>query len=154
MPDIGFDLDVAVLKSKFGSERLTIERALTRVRLTEHLTGGTYDIVHLVIVVDPASGDLYFSPIDFDTYRPITDVVDKLPAAGFAELLEGSRTRLVVLATCHAESLAHEVAHYATMVASKAIINGPQAAAWADTFYMLLREARLPFGRLRSRDRR
>ena len=94
--------------------------------------------MHLVIAVDPASGDLYFSPIDFDTYRPITDVVDKLPAAGFAELLEGSRTRLVVLATCHAKLLAHEVADYATMVASKAIINGPQAAAWEDTFYMLL----------------
>ena len=137
-PGLGFNFDVDVLESKFGSERLTIERALTSARLTEHLTGGTYDIVHLVTAVDPVSGDMYFSPIDFGTYRPATDVVDKLPAAGLANLLAASGTRLVVLATCHAKLLAHEVAHVATMAASKAIISGRQAAAWEEIFYGLL----------------
>ena len=133
---LGFDLDVAVVESAFPSA--TVERNLTRKRLTELLLGDTFEIIHLVTAVDPESGDLIFSPIDFDTYQPLGDTVDRMSAEAFADLLRESETRLVVLATCKALLLAVDVADVATMAASDAVINGTEAAEWAESFYGLL----------------
>ena len=135
---LGFDLDVGVVESAFPSA--TIERNLTRKRLTELLLRDTYEIIHLVTAVDPESGDLIFSPIDFETYEPLGDTVDRMSAEAFADLLRESQTRLVVLATCKALLLAVDVADVATMAASDAIIKSTEAAEWAESFYGLLRQ--------------
>jgi hypothetical protein len=134
---LGFDLDVGVVEATFPAA--TIERKLTRKRLTELLLGDTYEIIHLVTAVDPETGDLIFSPIDFGTYRPLDGgPVDRMTAGAFADLLRESETRLVVLATCKALLLAVDVSDVATMAASDAIISGTEAAEWAESFYGLL----------------
>ena len=97
-----------------------------------------FDIVHLVLAVDPDNGDLIFSQIDFTTYKTATSSPDRMSAEGFAALLVESNTRLVVLATCKALLLAVEVAHVANMAASDAIISGVQAAEWEESFYGML----------------
>lgn len=139
-PEIGFDLDVGVLQAAFGAERVTVERALTRRRLTELLTQQRFDIVHLVLKVDSKTGDLIFSPIEFATSRPTTAKVDKMPPDGVASLLGESQTALVVLATCKALRLAVEMARFTNMAGTEDEITGEQAAEWAECFYDLLRQ--------------
>lgn len=143
-PSLGFHLDVAVLERTFP-QQVTVESKLTRKRLLELLTGQRFDIVHLVLAVDPDNGDLVFSPIDFDTYKPATSKPDKMSPASFANLLVESSTRLVVLATCNAMLLAIEVAHVANMAASDREITGETAAEWEECFYGLLAQGKSLF---------
>jgi hypothetical protein len=154
-PSLGFHLDVDIVRSVFGPERVTVDRALTRRRLTELLTGERFDVVHLVLAVDPANGDLVFGPVDAATEgagaagvvapgggrRP----AERLSAAGFADLITESGTRLVVLATCNALLLAVQVSHVANMAASDTDVSGEAAAEWEDCFYHLLRQGRSVF---------
>ena len=131
-----FDVDVAVLEGIFPGQ-VVIERRLTSDRLRRLLTTQTFDIVHLVLPVDPESGDLLFSPVG-SGHNPSTPKVDKMLPEFFATLLVESKTRLVVLATCYALYLAVEVARIANMIATKAIVNGEQMAEWSECFYGLL----------------
>ena len=57
-PEVRFDLDVDVLRSVFGEEHVTVEAAVTRRRLTDLLTSGRFDIVHLVAPVEQRTGAL------------------------------------------------------------------------------------------------
>lgn len=134
-----FDLDVEVLHSTLGAAHVTVERALTRRRLTELLTQERYEIVHLVLAVDRESGSLVFTPTDELTHQP-SGRAEKLPPEGLADLLVESQTRLVVLATCEALLLAVEIAHVANMAAADAIIRAQDAAEWSQCFYGLLRQ--------------
>lgn len=139
-PAMGFDLDAGVLQQAFGVERVTVERALTRKRLTELLTQQRFDIVHLVLAVEPKSGDLLFSAIDLATAQPVGGRVDKLPPEGLVRLLAEAQTSLVVLATCKALRLAVELARHTNMAGTEQEISGEQAADWAECFYGLLRQ--------------
>jgi hypothetical protein len=140
-PSLGFHLDVAVLEAAFP-QKVTVESKLTRKRLLELLTNQRFDIVHLVLAIDPETGDLVFSPIDFVTYKPATPHADRMTPASFAALLLESQTSLVVLATCRALLLAVEVAHVANMAASDTEITGAAAAEWAECFYSLLAQGK------------
>ena len=139
---MGFDLDVGVLQGAFGTERVTVERALTRKRLIELLTQQRFDIVHLVLAVDSKSGALTFSPVDLGTLQPSGGRVDRMPPEGLVTLLEESKTSLVVLATCRALRLAVELARTTNMAGTEEDISGEQAADWADCFYQLLRQGK------------
>ena len=138
---LGFHLDVAVLEKAFP-KRVEIEPKLTRKRICDLLTSQHFDIVHLVLAVDPHNADLIFSPIDFTTYRPTTSSRDIISAEGFAALLVESNTRLVVLATCRALLLAVEVANVANMAAADGEITGAEAAEWEECFYGLLAQGK------------
>lgn len=144
-PRLGFDVDVQIVESTFGAQRVTVERGLTRKRLTELLTRERFDIIHLVMAVNQATGDLVFSPIDMETLEPATADVEKLPPASFAALLVESRSRLVVLSTCNALLLGVEVAHVANMAATEVEIKVEAATEWADCFYGLLVQGRSIF---------
>jgi hypothetical protein len=144
-PSLGFQLDVEVLRSAFGAHRVTVETAVTRKRLTDLLTSEHFDIIHLVLAVEPESGALVFTPVDLDTSKPATDHVERLPPGGLAALLTESQTRVVVLATCKALLLAVDVAHVANMAAADAIITGEAAAEWSECFYGLLRQGKSVF---------
>jgi hypothetical protein len=142
-PALGFDLDVKILEQQFPG-RVVVERDLTRKRLVELLTDRKrrFDIVHLVVAVDPRDGSIIFSPIDVDTLKPATSMPDILPPTGFANLLRDTQASLVVLATCNALLLAVEVAHVANMAASDAVITGEEAAEWEGVFYSFLAQGR------------
>ncbi len=139
-PSLGFDGDVAVLEQVFGTQRVVVERTLSRRRLSDLLSTQRFDIVHLVAGVDPATGDVIFSEMDLQTGTPTTAKVDKLSPTGLANLLAEAKTRLVVLATCRALKLAVVLARSVNMVGTEEDITGEQAVEWADCFYHLLRQ--------------
>ena len=103
-----------------------------------------FDIVHLVMPVDAASGALLFHRVQAHTHEPISRTDSMLPHS-FAALLEESKTRLVVLATCKALLLAVEVATVANMAASDQDISGEEAANWEDCFYRLIAQGKSIF---------
>jgi TIR domain len=142
-PRYGFKLDVRVLESTFP-KGVTVETKLTRKRLIGLLTNQKqkFDIVHLVLPVDPETGDLIFSPVDPTSYKPATPDPELMSPESFADLLIESQTTLVVLATCKALLLAVEVAHVANMAASDADITGKEAAEWEELFYGMLAQGK------------
>ena len=137
----GFERDVAVLESTFPG-RVVVEPALTRSRLRSLLTNNRFDIIHLVLAVDQATGDMIFSPVEASNPHFSAAGAESLSARGFADLLAESQTRLVVLATCDALLLAVEVAGTANMAASNAEIHPDQAIEWEESFYGLLSEGK------------
>lgn len=134
----GFQFDAAVVERYFPG-RITIERALSRRRLMDLLMRERFDIVHLVMGVDPNSGDLIFGRVDEGTREPLPGGT-LMPPQGFRSFVVESGTRLVVLATCKALLLAVEIAAVANMAASDQEISGREASGWADCFYSLLAE--------------
>jgi TIR domain len=152
-PRYGFDLDVAVVEKHFPN-RVTVDRALSSSTLLDRLASERYDIVHLVLRVDPTTGSLLF-----DACGPQEDVApgnDVMTSEGFASLLTESATRLVVLATCKALLLAVDVARVANMAASDEDIHAAQAVDWADHFYGLLAKGKSvhkAFDLMRSQDK-
>ena len=132
-PEFGFELDIACLEAAFPG-RVTVEKSLTRKKLMALLTGGRFDIVHLVLPVHPETGDLIFSSVDTHTNLPRTGDAETMSPSSFSQLLVESQTRLVVLATCRALLLAVEVSNVANMAASDADITGAQAAEWSECF--------------------
>jgi hypothetical protein len=134
-----FDLDVQVLESYFPG-RVVVERNLTSRRLRELLTNprARFDILHLVLAVDPHNGDMYFSDTDLTGHLPTGDNVDMTSAAAFTSLVVETGAALVVLCTCQALYLGAKVAAVANMVATHSDITGSDAAQWADCFYSLL----------------
>jgi hypothetical protein len=140
-PKFKFDLDVQVLQKAFPQETfpdcLVVERDITSSRLRGLLTAQRFDIIHLVLAVDRASGDLLFSPAG-GRGSPIDARPERMHAEAFAGLLQEAQTRLVVLATCSALLLAVRVAHVANMIGADVEINGEQAEHWGQIFYGLL----------------
>ncbi len=132
----GFDLDVAILESKFPGSVL-VKNDLTSKSLINLLYDDDFDIIHLVLGVDHENGDLIFSTIDSNTDTG-ANAVDKISAKRFSNLLTESNTSLVVLATCDALLLAVEVSHIATMITSDTTIMTEEAIEWEDWFYGFL----------------
>ena len=132
-PELGFDLDVEVVEKCFPGN-VRVERRLSSRLLRQLLTTQHFDIVHLVQAVDPDNGDLIFDRFEPSSSKP----PDKMTAAAFAEFIEASGAKLVVLNTCQALFLAARVAPVANMVATHIDINGEAAARWADCFYELM----------------
>jgi hypothetical protein len=139
-PQYGFDLDIEILQRYFPGQ-VTVEPALTSVRLMDLLTSGRFDIIHLVMPIDPETGALIFSRVDYESQLPLVPA-ETMPAASFAALLTEAGARLVVLATCKALLLAVEVATVANMAASDQDITGQEAAAWEGCFYRLLAQGK------------
>lgn len=137
----GFKDDVAAIDATFPN-RTTVVVNLTRKRLRELLTTQKFDILHLVLPVDPDTGELIFSPVDSLTNLRASGDAETMQPSSFANLLVESGTKLVVLATCHALLLAVAVAPVANMAASNKDITGAQAAEWAETFYSFLAQGR------------
>lgn len=136
MPDYQFELDIEVLNASFPGQAV-VRRDITSGELRTLLATERFDIVHLVLPIDRANGDLLFSAVD-DAGQPIDRRPDRMRAEAFAGLLAEARTRLVVLATCRALLLAVRVAHVANMIAADDEITGEEAAAWGRIFYGLL----------------
>jgi len=121
--EIGFDEDVEVLENFFPGN-VVVERKLTSRRLRQLLTTERFD--HLVSKVDLVTGDLILRPRD------------RMAGRGFATLLGEAKSELVVLGTCHALSLAVEVAQITNVIATAIDIDATEVAAWAEVFYEFL----------------
>ena len=134
-PTSGFEADVAILERHFPG-RVTVDPELTSRRLRTRLRSERFDVLHLVLPVEPTTGFLLFHQLA--PAEPVTATDDAMQPSTFASLLAESETQLVVLATSHSLNLAVEVATVANMAATDGIISPQAASDWADSFYGLL----------------
>lgn len=139
-PRLGFHNDLAILERAFPG-RVVVEKKLTKRRLLELLSTNQFDILHLVLGVNPENGDLIFSAVD-ESSRPVSPNPELMSPKGFADLLLESQAKLVVLATCNALLLAVEIARYTNMAASDTILTAQKAEEWCECFYSLLAQGK------------
>jgi hypothetical protein len=133
----GFELDVAVLETTFKGD-VHIEPKLTGQTLRSLLSKQRFDIMHLVLPVQRETGDLYFSPFDYEMQWPTTSSIDRMSPAAVSSLVELGQVQLVVLSTCDALVTAVEVAQTANMISTDAMITGMQSERWGKCFYEFL----------------
>jgi TIR domain len=134
-PASGFDADVDIVERHFPG-RVTVDRELTSLGLRTRLSSERFDVLHLVLPVEPMTGFLLFH--QFAPAEPGTPTDDAMQPSTFASLLAESETQLVVLASCHSLNLAVEAATVANMAATDGIISPQAVSDWADSFYALL----------------
>jgi hypothetical protein len=84
-------------ESEMSKKLIFISHISDEAELARALTAQRFDIIHLVLAVDPASGDFLFSAVD-QHVLPIDERPGRMRAEAFAGLLQEVQTRLVVLA--------------------------------------------------------
>jgi hypothetical protein len=120
--------DEAILKNKFRS--VTCRNQLTSTDFEAELSAKKFDIVHIAVTVDKATGDLVFSD------------EDRLPSDAAAQLLEMCGARLLVLASCDSVPLAARIVRGCNMIAAYEVLKTPIFFPWAEAFYEFLKKHR------------
>jgi len=129
---LGFEGDVSVLSAAFP-DRVTVERGLTSQRLEKLLTAQRFAVVHLLCYVHPRTGEVAFHEVQ-DDGTPVGPKMT-MPAEGFVKLVEFSRVRLVVLASCDSLVLAARLARVTNAIAATDWIESDPVVRWEISFY-------------------
>ena len=106
---------------------------LRRILLAEHV-----DIIHIAAFVCPRGGDLYFSSVELPLGKCLTEDADSVSPEALVALLEGAKTRLVVLGASESLILGAEVLPVANVIAARDMVSPKAMAKWVETFYHLL----------------
>jgi hypothetical protein len=133
-----YDKDLAVIREAFPDSIVVAEGALTTQRLCDLLSDQHFDLIHLISFVDPQTGALVLSDIDLQTMLPVGGSSDRLTANGFAQMVEFSRGRLVVLASCDSLRLGAQLARGTNLVAAYSTVQTDEIVAWERRFYRML----------------
>ena len=126
---LGFKHDVELLKGAFR-RRVEIVDGLSSDLLRHRLTTTKYGVVHLLLYVDPTTGDIGFGN------------GETLSAEGFEKLVEVCGARLIVLATCDSLTLAAKISRKTNMIAASTSIAVKDFERWARAFYGMLGQGR------------
>jgi CHAT domain-containing protein len=97
------------------------------------------DVVHIAAYVCPRSGTLYFSHVELPLGVSTEHDEDFIRAEALAVLLEGARTRLVVIASGDSLALATVLLPLTNVISPRDIISAKAMAVWVRTFYTTLR---------------
>ena len=85
-------------------------------------------------LLDPRIGEIYFSDVDKNGPREGVDI-DSITATTFSKLIEISKARLVILATCDSLILAAKLAKITNMVAATDWVSIKDILDWELSFY-------------------
>ena len=113
---------------------VTTSSDLVRILSTQQV-----DVVHIAAYVCPRSGTLYFSRVELPLGRSVEEEEDFVRADALAMLLEGARTRLVVIASGDSLALATGLLRLTNVISPRDIISAKAMAVWVRTFYATLR---------------
>jgi hypothetical protein len=113
---------------------VTTSNDLVRILSTQQV-----DVVHIAAFVCPRSGTLYFSRVELPLGRSVDEDEDFVRADALAMLLEGARTRLVVIASGDSLALATVLLRLTNVISPRDIISAKAMAVWVRTFYTSLR---------------
>lgn len=141
---MGADQDIAILEGAFPG-RTVVRRGIGMDVFQSSLAQERAEIVHLLVDVDPNTGDLLFRDTVHEAgTRAVLGVAssspqpDRLPRDGFAKLIELAQPRLLVLATCDAAFLASKISRYTNTIAATGSIPVDTIVRWARSFYQSL----------------
>jgi hypothetical protein len=134
---VSFEKDAAIIRREMQkiSSDITVEHNMTSEKLRELLLDNVFDIMHVGAYVDHKTGDLYFNEVQKCGRIPEGVEIDTLPASQFAKLVELSRARLVVLASCDSLLLAAKLAKTTNMIAATDWVDLTDMLNWELSFY-------------------
>ncbi|WP_207632807.1 TIR domain-containing protein [Foetidibacter luteolus] len=121
----GGDKDIAILKENFG-DKVTVAQDLSLRALRNTLLSGEFELVHLVGEVDRISGEFMFTE------------KERISPEGLSKLLQNTKARLVILATCDSLILGAELSRHMNVVSGINTIQVDNIVTWEECFYHLL----------------
>lgn len=123
---LGFDGDVEAIEQGLSVQPVKANLSGSS-DLRSRLTREQFDIVHLLGLVEAATGDFL-----------VGSQHERLTADALATLAIVTRARLVVLACCDSLALGARLARDTNVIAGLGEIEISRAVAWAETFYLML----------------
>jgi len=138
--DLSFSKDVELIKKETGrlSAQVTELYSTDSQSFTNALMDNTFDMIHISAYVDPKTGEVYFSPVEGDSRPADGTPVDSISATSFSKLIELTKARLVVLATCDSLVLAAKLAKSTNMIAAADSVAIEEMLQWEMAFYKCL----------------
>lgn len=134
---LSFQKDVDIIRQethRISTSITEMHNANSRM-LKQALMENQYDVIHIAAYVDPKTGDLYFNDVQQDGAFPEGVEIDSIPASSFARLVEISKARLVILATCDSLILAAKLAKITNMIAATDWVSVSDMLDWELSFY-------------------
>ncbi|HEY5813839.1 MAG TPA: nucleotide-binding protein, partial [Terrimicrobiaceae bacterium] len=133
---LSFEQDIALIRRETQriSTQITELHGANSQNLKNTLLENTFDIIHICAYVDPRTGETYFSDVDTNGPREGVDI-DSITATTFSKLIEISKARLVILATCDSLILAAKLAKITNMVAPTDWVSIKDILDWELSFY-------------------
>ena len=107
-------------------------QSLQQVLLKEH-----FDLIHLCAYVDPRTGTIFFGPVA-DGGDSQQDSADSMSAQSFSKLVEVSKAKLVIVATCDSLILAAKLARISNTVAATDRVSVDEILKWELSLYICL----------------
>jgi hypothetical protein len=137
---LSFQQDVELIRNETQkiSAQITELHGTDSTRLTHALADNEFDIVHISVYVDPKTGDLYFNDVDNEGAPPDGVAIDSMPALAFSKLIQLTKAKLVVLATCDSLVLAAKLAKVTNMVAAADWVSCDDILKWELGLYKCL----------------
>lgn len=135
--DLSFERDVEIIKNETQkiSAQISELHSTDSQGLKDILMENTFDVIHISVFVDPKTGEIYFNDVD-DKGVPREGVnVDSIPATSFSKLIELTKARLVILATCDSLILAAKLARVTNMIAATDWVSIRDMLDWEVSFY-------------------
>jgi hypothetical protein len=136
--ELGFANQLQTVLDAFPKD-LRHDVVTTSSELVGILSSHQVDVVHIAAYVCPRSGTLYFSRVELPLGRSVDEDEDFIRADALAMLLEGARTRLVVIASGDSLALATGLLRLTNVISPRDIITSKAMAVWVRTFYATLR---------------
>jgi hypothetical protein len=131
-----FAKDIANIQAHFPAGSIETAHGVKARHLLDYLSPGQrWDIVHLAMYVDSATGDLILPPVDGAAG---SEARDRLPPGALENLIKDAKCRLVVVVTCDSLSLAARLARTTNVIAGHSKIDTRDALDWSDVFYRYL----------------
>jgi hypothetical protein len=115
-----FQRDVELIRqeTKNLSARISESHNINSRQMTEILLEETFDIIHIAAYVHPKTGDVCFGDLTSEGGPVNDETADPIPATAFSRLVELTKAKLVVLATCDSLILAAKLAKITNMIAA------------------------------------
>jgi hypothetical protein len=124
-PEMLADADLATLEQCFPG-RVTVQNPTSLTQLSAALASSKFDIVHLLAMVEPATGRILLG--DGETIK----------ADGLRNLLVKTEAKFLFLATCDSLVLASEIVRSLSVVAAFGTVKAEVITSWQRIFYHLL----------------
>lgn len=135
--DLSFTKDVELIRKE--TEKISAQvselYSTDSKQLTTALLENTFDIIHVSAYVDPKTGEIYFNDVDTSGLPTDSARVDSISAVSFSKLVELSKAKLVVLATCDSLILAAKLAKATNMIAATDAVHVAEMLKWELALY-------------------
>jgi CAP12/Pycsar effector protein, TIR domain len=132
------EIELIRSETKNMSAKITEAHSIDSHKLTNTLMDNKFDLIHIAAYVHPKTGDVCFGGLNRVGGTVSDESADPISAAAFSKLIELTKAKLVVLATCDSLLLAAKLAKITNMIAATNFISSRDILRWELGLYKCL----------------